>query len=57
MKIKARVYGKFEVTIIGFVPAHSHDVKAVYINKDGKVESCYLDYVEVIDSEYIPVKD
>ena len=56
MKIKARVHEKF-VTIIGFVSAHSHDVKAVYIDKNGKVESCYLKYVEVIDSEYIPVKE
>lgn len=57
MKIRARVYGKFEVTIIGFVSAHSHGVKAVYIDKNGKVESCYLEYVEVIDSDYIPVKE
>ena len=56
MKIKARVYGRFEVTIIGFVSAYSRDVKAVFIDKKGKVESCYLTHVEVIDSEYIPVK-
>jgi hypothetical protein len=56
MKIKARVYGNLEVIIIGFVSAYSHDVKAVYIDKNGKVGSCYLDSVEVIDSEYIPAK-
>lgn len=57
MKIKARVHGRLEVIVIGFVSAYSHDVKAVFIDKDGKVGSCYIDNVEVIDSEYIPVKD
>lgn len=56
MKIKARIYGAYEVTIVGFVSARTNEVKAVYIEKDGKMGSCYLEHVEVGDIEYIPTK-
>lgn len=56
MKIKARIYGRTEVTIVGFVSAYDHEVKAVYIDKNGKMGSCYLEHVEVGDIEYISAK-
>ena len=57
MKIRARVLGVFEVTIIAFVPAHSCDVKAVYVDNNGKVNSCYIDHIEILDKDYIPTKN
>jgi hypothetical protein len=57
MKIRARILGVFEVTIIDFVPAHSCDVKAVYVDDKGKVKSCYIEHVEILDKDYIPTKD
>ena len=54
MKIKAILYGMFNVTIIDFVSANYNDIKAVYVDDDGKVDSCYLDKVQIIDKDYIP---
>ena len=54
MKIRAKLYGVYNVTIIDFVPANSNDVKVVYVDYDGTVSSCYLDKVEIIDEDYIP---
>lgn len=56
MKIKARIYGMHEVTIVGFVTVCTYEIKAVYIDKNGKMGSCYLEYVEVGDIEYISAK-
>ena len=56
MKIRAKIFGMFEVTIIGFVSANTHDVKAIYVDDRGMVDSCYLNRVEILDKEYIPVK-
>jgi hypothetical protein len=57
VKIRARILGVFEVTIIDFVSAHSSDIKAVYVDDKGKVNSCYLDHVEILDKDYIPAKN
>ena len=57
MKIRAKIFGVFEVTIIGFVSANRHDVKVIYVDDKGKVDSCYLDVVEILDKEYITVKE
>lgn len=54
MKIRAKIFGLFEVTIIDFVPANSNDVKVIYVDDKGKVDSCYLDKVEILDKDYIP---
>ena len=54
MKIRARLYGLYNVTIIDFVSANDHDVKAVYVNCEGKVSSCYLDNVQILDEDYVP---
>lgn len=54
MKIRARLYGLYNVTIIDFVPANSNDVKAVYVDYEGKVRSCYLDDVQILDKDYAP---
>ena len=55
MKIRAKIFGMYEVTIIDFVSAYD-DVKAVYVTSKGNVDSCYIDKVEILDREYIPVK-
>lgn len=47
----------FEVIIIDFVPTHSGDIKAVYIDDRGNVKSCYIDHVEILDKDYIPTKN
>lgn len=57
MNIRARVFGVFEVTIIDFVSALSHDIKAVYVDNKGKVDSCYIDEIEILDKNYIPTKN
>lgn len=57
MKIKAKIFEKFEVTVIGFVSTNPNYVKAIYVDSKGRVDSCYLDRVEILDPEYIPVKD
>ena len=54
MKIRAQLYGMLDVTIISFVPANSNDIKVVYVDNKGKVDSCYLDKVQILDEEYIP---
>lgn len=54
MKIRARLYGVVDITIIAFVPANSNDIKVVYVDNKGKVDSCYLDKVEILDKDYIP---
>lgn len=56
MKIKAKIFGLYEVTIIDFVSAHSSDIKAVYVDDYGSVDSCYLDKIKIIDKDYVPVK-
>ena len=56
MKIKAKIYGYHEVIIIDFVSAHTHDIKAVYVDESGKVDSCYIEHVEIIDKDYIPAE-
>ena len=57
MKIRAKIFGLFEVIIIGFVSANTNDVKIIYVDDKGMVDSCYLDKVEILDKEYIPVKE
>ena len=54
MQIRAKLYGVEEVIIIDFVSALSHDIKAVYVDYTGKVGSCYIDRIEIIDNDYIP---
>ena len=54
MKIRAKVYGVQEVIIIDFVSALSHDIKAVYVDYTGKVGSCYIDSIEILDRDCIP---
>lgn len=56
MKIKAKIYGYHEVMIIDFVSAHTHDIKAVYVDESGKVDSCYIEHVEIMDKDYIPAE-
>ena len=57
MKIKAKIFEKLEVTIIDFVSVNKNDVKAIYVDEKGRVDSCYLHRVEILDKEYIPVKE
>ncbi len=57
MKIKARIFGMYEVIIIDFVSAHSSDIKAVYVDEYGSVDSCYLDKIKIIDKDYIPTEN
>ena len=57
MKIRARVLEVFEVTIIDFVSADSSDIKAIYIDDAGKVDSCFIDHIEILDKDYIPSKN
>lgn len=54
MKIKASLYGLYNVTIIDFVSANSYDVKVVYVDHEGNVSSCYLDKVKILDKDYLP---
>jgi hypothetical protein len=54
MKIRARLYGMYNITIIDFVPANTNDVKVVYVDHEGKVSSCYLDKVQILDKDYVP---
>ena len=56
MKIRAKVYGIFEATVIDFV--HNTDkVEAVYVDSDGKVCSCCIDDVKIVDKDYIPTNN
>lgn len=59
MKIRAKIYGIGEVTIIDFISALSHDIKAVYVDSKGKVDSSYIDTmeIEILDKDYIPTKN
>ena len=54
MKIRAKLYGLYNVTIIDFVSANDHDVKVVYVDYEGKVSSCYLDKIKILDEDYVP---
>ena len=55
MKISARLRSsKREVLIIAFVPAHSHEVKAVYIDdRFGNIGSCYIEDLVITDYDYL----
>lgn len=55
MKIRARLRSrKRDVLIIAFVPAHSHEVKAVYIDdRFGNIDSCYIDELVITDQDYL----
>ena len=55
MKIKAKLYGIEEITIIDFISANTHDVKAVYIDYKGRVASCDIEDITILDKDYIPV--
>ena len=57
MKIRAKIFGLFEANIIGFVSANTNDVKIIYVDDKGMLDSCYLDKVEILDREYIPIKE
>ncbi len=58
MKIKAKVkYESHEVYIIDFVTRYENSTYAVYINSNGKVATCNIEHVDIIDKEYIPTKD
>lgn len=57
MKIRAKLYGVYNVTIIAFVSTNGNDIEVIYVDDKGKVDSCYLDKVEILDKEYIPVKE
>ena len=54
MKIRAKLYGIYNVTIIGFVSANPNDAKVIYVDHEGKVKSCYLNNVQIIDKDYVP---
>ena len=54
MKIRAKLYGIYNVTIIDFVSANSNDVKVIYVDHEGKVKSCYLDNIQILDEDYVP---
>ena len=53
MKIKAK-RGNEEVIIIDFVSAHTYDIKAVYVDYKGRVGSCYVQDITILDKNYIP---
>ena len=57
MEIKARAFGLLEVTIIDFVSAHNSDIKAIYVDAEGKVDSCFINRIEILDKDYIPSKN
>lgn len=57
MRIRAKAFGMFEVTVIDFVQAYDHDVKAVYVDHNGQVDSCYIDHIKILDKDYVPTKN
>lgn len=54
MKIRAKLYGVYNVTIIAFVSTNINDIEVIYVDDEGKIDSCYLDKVKVLDKDYIP---
>ena len=52
MNILAKLYNTRTVRIIAFVPNYPHDVQAIYVDADGKVDSCYIEHLTIIDPEY-----
>lgn len=59
MKISAKLRSSERaVLVIAFVPAHSHEVKAVYIDdRFGNIDSCYIDDLVITDYDYITLME
>lgn len=54
MNIKAKLNWDTTKTvrIIAFVPAFHHDVLVVYVNAWGKIDTCDIEDITIIDPEY-----
>jgi hypothetical protein len=52
MNIKAKLYNTHTVRIVAFVPAFKHDVLAVYVDAWGKINTCDIEDIIIIDPEY-----
>ena len=53
MKIKAKAFGKYYVTIID-VYDDMGEAWAICISENGKIEQRRCDALEIIDEEYLP---
>ena len=55
MKIKAE-FGSEQITIIAFVTEYDKYVYAVYVDRDGKIDTCNVDHclLTITDENYIP---
>lgn len=55
MKIRAKYFNR-DIIIIDFISVYERAVKAVYVDKDGNIYTCYLDSndLKVVDKEYLP---
>lgn len=55
MKIRAKYFNR-DVIIIDFISVYERAVKAIYVDKDGNIYTCYLDSndLKVVDKEYLP---
>lgn len=40
------------VRILSFVPLHSHDIYAVYVDEWGRIDTCLSHQLTIIDPEY-----
>ena len=59
MKIKAKYYDR-NVTIIDFVNTIGSNIKAIYIDENGNIDTCYLgidNHLVVVDNEYLPKEE
>lgn len=55
MKIKAKYFNR-DIIIIDFVSVYERAIKAIYVDKDGNIYTCYLDSndLKIVDKEYLP---
>lgn len=55
MKIRAKYFNR-DIVIIDFVSVYERAVKAIYVDEDGNIYTCYLDSndLKVVDKEYLP---
>lgn len=58
MRIKAKYYNQ-DIVIIEFVSVYDRAIKAIYVDADGEIHSCFLDSndLKVVDKEYLPEKE
>lgn len=59
MKIKAKYYDR-NITIIDFVSTIGSNIKAIYIDENGNIDTCYLStdsHLVVVDKDYLPKEE